>query len=73
MDDQLVPDTAVLREFGVCSMTLSRWSKDPKLGFPPPIKINSRNYRSRLALDAFKAALLRKAIIERAPEKKAGL
>jgi hypothetical protein len=69
MEDQLVPDPDVTREFGVCAMTLSRWSKDPKLGFPPPIKINSRNYRSRRALDAFKAGLLRKAMSERAPEK----
>jgi hypothetical protein len=69
MDDQLVPDTVVLREFGVCSMTLSRWSKDPALNFPAAIKIKSRNYRSRRELEAFKAALLRKAISERAPEK----
>jgi hypothetical protein len=72
MEDQLVPDTAVLREFGVCSMTLSRWSKDPALNFPAAIKIKSRNYRSRRELDVFKSELLRKAISERTPEKKGG-
>ena len=52
--DQLVPDPQVWKEFGVSPMTGWRWTKDPKLGFPPLIKINTRNYRSRAALDNFK-------------------
>jgi hypothetical protein len=39
--DMLVPDPVVWREFGISSMTGWRWSNDPKLGFPPPIKIRT--------------------------------
>ena len=60
--DELVPDPEVCREFKICSMTLSRWSGDPKLSFPPAIKIKTRNYRSRRQLEAFKEQLLRTAI-----------
>ena len=38
--DTLVPDPQVQREFGITSMTLWRWTNDPLLGFPPPIKIS---------------------------------
>jgi len=64
--DSWVPDPAVRREFGICEMTLSRWSADPRLGFPPPIKINRRCYRSRQLLDAFKERLMQEAIQRRA-------
>jgi hypothetical protein len=62
----LVPDPQVWREFNICSMTLARWTADPTLGFPPPLKINGRNFRSRRLLEKFKADLLRKAISDRA-------
>jgi predicted DNA-binding transcriptional regulator AlpA len=62
----LVPDPAVWREFGVTSMTLYRWSRDKKLDFPPAVKINGRNFRSRRLLEDFKARLLREAIASRA-------
>jgi hypothetical protein len=60
--DTFVPDAQVCREFGITSMTLWRWSRDPKLGFPPPIGIRKRNFRSRRALEAFKQNLVRAAI-----------
>ena len=63
--DNFVPDPVVWREFGVTSMTGHRWSRDPSLGFPPAVKINNRNFRSRRLLEEFKAALLRKAIAAR--------
>ena len=66
--DELVPDPQVWRELGVTSMTGWRYTRDPKLGFPPPIKIRTRNFRSRRMLEEFKAALLRKALAERSPE-----
>ena len=53
--DDLVPDGRVCKEFHVTSMTLLRWTNNPKMGFPPAIKIGGRNYRSRKALDEFKA------------------
>jgi hypothetical protein len=61
----LVPDTRVIREFGISSMTLHRWTHDPKLGFPPAIKIRNRNFRSRKQLEAFKQRMLRQSIAAR--------
>lgn len=63
--DEFVPDPKVWAELGVSAMTGWRWTNDPSLGFPPAIKIGRRNYRSRHALEAFKAAAIRKAIAAR--------
>jgi predicted DNA-binding transcriptional regulator AlpA len=56
--DQLVPDPQVWREFGISSMTGWRWTRDPTLGFPPPIKIRTRCFRSRRALEEFKRRMV---------------
>jgi hypothetical protein len=61
----LVPDPQVWRELGITSMTLWRWTHDPKLGFPPAIKIRNRNFRSRRALEDFKCRMLRQSIAAR--------
>jgi hypothetical protein len=58
--DELVPDPRVAREFNVTLMTLWRWDHDPKLaelGWEPPVKIRTRNYRRRRPLEKFKVAL----------------
>jgi hypothetical protein len=50
----------VAREFNVSLMTLWRWDHDPKLaelGWEPPVKIRTRNYRRRRPLEKFKVAL----------------
>jgi hypothetical protein len=60
--DQFVPDPEVWSEFGVTSMTGYRWTHDPDLNFPPPIKVRKRNFRSRALLEEFKARLLRGAM-----------
>jgi hypothetical protein len=60
--DELVPDTQVLKEFGIIPMTLWRWDQDPRVGFPPARKIGPRKYRSRRELEEFKTKLLQKAI-----------
>ena len=60
--EELVPDPVVWREFGITSMTLYRWSRDPSLNFPRAMKINNRNFRSRRSLEEFKKRLLREAI-----------
>ena len=60
--DVLVPDPQVWREFGITPMTGWRWTNDRNLNFPPPLKINSRNFRSRRQLEDFKARLLREAM-----------
>jgi hypothetical protein len=62
----LVPDPLVWGEFGITSMTGYRWTRDRDLNFPPAVKINGRNFRSRRALEEFKQRLLRKAIADRA-------
>jgi hypothetical protein len=66
--DTLVPDPQVQREFSVTAMTMSRWDADPKmneLGWPVPIRIRKRKFRSRHALEAFKDKMARRAIAER--------
>ena len=58
--DTLVPDPQVRKEFGgVSDMCLWRWTHDPSLGFPPVIRIKNCCYRSRRALEEFKARLVR--------------
>ena len=70
LPDELVPDTAVAAEFGNKSlMTIYRWTKDPTLGFPPPIKIRNKNYPSRRALEEFKARIMRVALTQRVEAK----
>jgi predicted DNA-binding transcriptional regulator AlpA len=64
--DQLVSDPAVAMEFGgVSLMTLYRWTNDATLGFPPPVKIRTKNFRSRRALEEFKTRMMRNAIGQR--------
>jgi hypothetical protein len=60
--DDLVPDPVIMKEFDLTAMKLWRWDHNPEIGFPPKIKIGARNYRSRRAIEAFKAELLRRAI-----------
>jgi hypothetical protein len=67
--DTLVPDAQGQKEFGVIAMSIWRWDRDPeltKLGWPPPIRIRSRRYRSRIALENFKPVMVRRAIERRA-------
>jgi hypothetical protein len=64
-EDHLVPDPRAREEFHVSAMTFYRWSRDSKMQFPPAVKINGRNYRSRLALEEWKQRLLTAALKER--------
>ena len=36
-----------------------------QLGFPPPVKIRNRNFRSRRAIEEFKIRMMRAAITQR--------
>jgi hypothetical protein len=63
--DELVPDPQVCREFKITAMTLWRWERDPRLNFPPKIKIRTRNYRSRKALNDFRDRLISEALKRR--------
>lgn len=60
--DELIPDPAVCREFNITPMTLWRWDHDESLGFPPKLKIRTRNYRSRRALNQFRDRMVRQAL-----------
>ena len=53
---------------GVTAMSIWRWDRDPELielGWPLPIRIRSRKFRSRIALENFKRVMARKAIEQR--------
>ena len=63
--DHLVPDPQVWVEFGVSAMTGWRWTNDPEMGFPPLIKIRTRNYRSRGELDRFKERMVQEYLLAR--------
>jgi hypothetical protein len=67
--DALVPDPVAREEVGGISR-MSAWRYDRsekmrKLGWPPRIELNGRIYRSRKALEAFKANLMARAIAAR--------
>ena len=67
--DTLVPDPQVARELGgVSLMTIWRWSQDPRMDFPPAIKLGNRNYRSRKAVEELKARLIADAVRARGGE-----
>jgi hypothetical protein len=66
--DSMVPDPVVFAEFGITPMTGWRWDHDPalsELGWPPPVKIRERKFRSRTQLERFKANMLRRALQQR--------
>jgi hypothetical protein len=60
--DELVPDPQVRRELNINAMRLHRWERDPRLNFPPKIKIRGHNFRSRKALEDFKARMIGMAL-----------
>jgi hypothetical protein len=66
--DALVGDTQFIQEIDISNNTKCRWDLDPEmhaLGWPVPVKIKDRNYRSRHAIEAFKANMLKHAIEKR--------
>lgn len=67
--DSHVPDSKARQELGGLSrMCLWRWDRSADmraLGWPPPIELNGRKYRSRRALEEFKANLMRRALAAR--------
>jgi hypothetical protein len=66
--DTFVADSVVARELGVSTMTLWRYDHDNKMidaGWPAKIVMGRRNYRSRKALEEFKANMLGHAMLAR--------
>ncbi len=50
---KLLPEKQVAARYGVCTETLRRWDKDPRLDFPRPTRVRQRKYRSEPELDDF--------------------
>jgi hypothetical protein len=67
--DALVADNIARQECGdISRMCVWRWDRDSdmiSLGWPPRIELNGRGYRSRKALEAFKANLMKRALAAR--------
>jgi predicted DNA-binding transcriptional regulator AlpA len=50
---KLLTTTAVAKRYGIHVGSVYRWTMDPKLRFPSPIRIRSRKYFREEDLDAF--------------------
>ena len=50
---RFIPATQVKRRYGVTEMTVFRWIRDPRMGFPQPIKIRGRNYFDEAELENY--------------------
>ena len=62
---EFVTDSKICEEFHITKMTLWRWDRNPAIGFPPPVYINARKFRSRRQIEQFKENLVRRAIAAR--------
>lgn len=51
--DDLLPASQVRARYRVSDMTLFRWLADERLGFPQPLRINSRRYWRIADLQSF--------------------
>ena len=43
----------VMQRFGITEMTLWRWSRDDRLGFPQPMRIRNRKFYSVAEIEAW--------------------
>ena len=71
-DEDFVPSPIVKKENGgISDMTLWRWTRDPRIKFPPPdIVINGRKYWKRRTLRRHRRRLeVQQSAIPRAPER----
>lgn len=46
-DKPYLPASQVRARYGVSEMSIWRWLRDERLGFPAPIRINGRRYWRR--------------------------
>jgi predicted DNA-binding transcriptional regulator AlpA len=51
-----LPAGAVRTRYGVSDMSLWRWLRDERLGFPQPTRINNRRYWKIAELEAWEAS-----------------
>ena len=55
-DKPYLPASQVRARYGVSEMSIWRWLRDERLGFPAPIRINGRRYWRRHELEAWEAS-----------------
>jgi predicted DNA-binding transcriptional regulator AlpA len=44
IDQRYITSRELRQRFPVCDMTIWRWIRDPKIGFPAPVKFGLRNH-----------------------------
>jgi hypothetical protein len=54
---QYLPGPKTRARYGISEQTKTRWVRDPKLGFPQPLRINNHEYFDVEELDAFDARM----------------
>jgi hypothetical protein len=54
---QYLPGPKTRARYGISEQTKTRWVRDPKLGFPQPLRINNHEYFDIEELDAFDARM----------------
>lgn len=59
--ENLMTASEVMEKFSVSKMSLWRWQRDEKVGFPKPIRIRNRNYYLESDIARFQADLIAKA------------
>ena len=66
-DEDLVPSPIVKKENGkISDMTLWRWTRDPRIRFPPPdVVINGRKYWKRKTLRQHRQRILSDSAVRR--------
>jgi predicted DNA-binding transcriptional regulator AlpA len=58
----LTPFVDVAKQMNVTTRTLDRWLLDERLAMPRPIKIRTRKYFDRAAIEAWKAERFRASL-----------
>lgn len=52
-------DPQVCKRYGVSAMTIWRWDRDERLGFPPPMRIRNRKFRDLDALELWEQSRIK--------------
>ena len=55
--DSLRPSSWVRERYAITEATLGKWIRDPRLGFPAPVYINTRRLWRVGAIEAWEATL----------------